>query len=1057
MQKKCFFLVGLFFLLLFQYSTAQETSFFVEKNKKNRDAVDLFEAAKYGAAQKLFGEIIQKASDPEALEIADAYYYSALCAVFLYNQDAEARITEFIKKYPQNSKNSMALFYLANTHYLNKSYEEALKVFQKLDPKELPHDEQMECYFKMGYCHFLKEEFAKAKPHFLEVKLSDSKYANPAQYYYAHVLYAEPDYNSALLEFEQLKEDPNFGEIVPFYITQIYFLQGKTKELLEYAPKVLDKASPKRRLEIVQMIGESYYKEKDYAKALEYFSAYVAESAAPSNEDFYRIGYCYYELGNFKNASEYFAKINPEKTALSQNALFYLGASYVKINKKEAARSAFLEASKMEFDESLTQEALYNYAKLSVEIPNNPYNESIKAFLLYSEKYPKNPHRNEINEILANLYFSVRNYADAMALIEKVTPKTKTVKEATQKIALNRGIELFNGGELEKALALFKTSLENDYNDNLTASALYLKGESYYRLQNYEEAENAFKEFFVSVGGQKSIYYPNACYSMGYALMGQKKYSAASNYFERYVNYKEVAHEKKTVADAYNRMGDCAFITKQFKPAIESYNKSIALNTLDADYAIYQKSLCMGAIGDYKGKIDNLRKLLSDYPQSSYCPAVYFELGNAYLVLDNNAKALENYQTLVKNYPQHVLVKETLLKMGMVEYNRGNDDDALQWMDKVVKNYAGTPEAYDALVAMKNIHVNQNRIDDYFNYVKDISNQAISASEQDSLLYTTAETRYLDGDCESSIKGFENYLKRYPQGFFILNANYYLADCYYRQAKYELALPFYEAVLEMPKSNYTEKSLLNAARINFDIRDYEKALFYFLRLSENSDLATNKNIGKFGTMRCYYRLQNYTQAISSAQKVLAIDKISEEEKDEANYVIAHSAYLSGDTVLSAKAYSDLKKSKNGEYAGEAQYRIAEKYFLAHNYMLAEKSILAITANPTSEYWLAKSFILWAKIYRDKGNLMQAKQTLLSIIENYDGEELVNEASAELSSIEAFEAQQQLEKAEKARKQHEDVETIDLSGAHNTNEVKSEEPTNKETNIQTEEGEQKNEE
>ena len=52
----------------------------------------------------------------------------------------------------------------------------------------------------------------------------------------------------------------------------------------------------------------------------------------------------------------------------------------------------------------------------------------------------------------------------------------------------------------------------------------------------------------------------------------------------------------------------------------------------------------------------------------------------------------------------------------------------------------------------------------------------------------------------------------------------------------------------------------------------------------------------------------------------------------------------------------------------------------------------------SDYWLAKSFILWADIFHARGNNLQAKQTLQSIIDNYDGEELVQVALQKRNAI-----------------------------------------------------------
>ena len=71
----------------------------------------------------------------------------------------------------------------------------------------------------------------------------------------------------------------------------------------------------------------------------------------------------------------------------------------------------------------------------------------------------------------------------------------------------------------------------------------------------------------------------------------------------------------------------------------------------------------------------------------------------------------------------------------------------------------------------------------------------------------------------------------------------------------------------------------------------------------------------------------------------------------------------------------------------------------------------INANPSSEYWLAKTFVLWADIFKSKGNVLQAKQTLQSIVDNYDGdEELIETAKQKLLQL--------TEEQDKTRKENE---------------------------------------
>jgi hypothetical protein len=51
------------------------------------------------------------------------------------------------------------------------------------------------------------------------------------------------------------------------------------------------------------------------------------------------------------------------------------------------------------------------------------------------------------------------------------------------------------------------------------------------------------------------------------------------------------------------------------------------------------------------------------------------------------------------------------------------------------------------------------------------------------------------------------------------------------------------------------------------------------------------------------------------------------------------------------------------------------------------------------YWLVKSFILLADVYAEQDNLFQAKATLQSIVDNYNGDQaLIDEAKRKLQKV-----------------------------------------------------------
>lgn len=986
----------------------------LDRNFANDDlarANDLFAKAKYAPAQQIFDRL---ALNTTAYYCADAQYFAAVCAQQLDNDDAPQRLNQFLALNPQSSRVNMAHFYLGNFYYNRKDYTKAQDQYSQVNGSALDATHRAELDFKQGYCLFQAGLTVQAKKCFAQVVAGKSKYHNAALYYYAHIQYLDGDYELALDNFEKLQRDRAFAKIVPSYIARLYYYLGREDDLLQMAPALLMEEDVVKKNEIRLMVAEVYYNRADYRNALTYYSAAessLASSAAnnqPSlgtpnslactpQDCYYQMGYCYYMTQQYDSAATYLARKTSCVDSVAQNALYTLGDVYVRLGRKDDARSMYLQASKMSFDPRIQEDALFNYAKLSCELRLNPYNESIRSFQDYLQTYPKTPHRTEIQEILASLYMTTRNYKDALTLIEKIPDRNAKLNQAYQNIVINRGLELFNAGNVPEASTYFVKAVQINALPSLTADAYYLNGECQYRQNKPESATHSLDKFLLSSYATQSLYYPQALYTHGYLCMQQQHYGDAITSFRKFLGQSSKVDEHQ-VADANNRLGDCKFVSRSYYEAIPYYDAVIKSGDKDADYATFQKAMSLGALGKYSEKLSLLDHLFSAYPNSQLTPKAVLEVANTYLICDNNEQALRYYNKFVRQYPSNTLVKEALLDMGLIHFNDGQLDEALADFDQLLTRYSGTQEARDALSTVKNIYIAQNRVDEYFSYVKRTAKITISTVEQDSTTYLAAEDRYLEGDLANAATGFEKYLKAFPNGLFVLQAHYYAADAYYSLGRSSQALPHYQAVAAMPNNKFTERALTNGALIAYGQKDYAQALALNNQLIQTSESAAGRLQGRVGALRCQQQLGNDEALCAAADSLLADPKVTPDQADEARILKARSLYGRQRFAEADALYSRLLNSSNGEFSGEAAYCRAEILFNKKQYRAAEAAIESIAANPTSDYWLAKAFILWADIYYARGNNLQAKQTLQSIIDNYDGDDLVNLAIQKRNAI-----------------------------------------------------------
>ena len=77
--------------------------------------------------------------------------------------------------------------------------------------------------------------------------------------------------------------------------------------------------------------------------------------------------------------------------------------------RESEALNAFRNATSLRFNESITEDAFYNYAKLSYEI-GNPFETTSSVLNKYVSSYPDGPHAKEISDLLISSFIQEKTY-----------------------------------------------------------------------------------------------------------------------------------------------------------------------------------------------------------------------------------------------------------------------------------------------------------------------------------------------------------------------------------------------------------------------------------------------------------------------------------------------------------------------------------------------------------------------------------------------------------------------------------------------------------------------
>ncbi|WP_299112294.1 tetratricopeptide repeat protein [uncultured Winogradskyella sp.] len=985
------------FLVFTSLGMAQKSAVYTSDLQDYQKALTLYNNKQYKAAQSLFDDVKDDTNDITIQ--SDCAYYIANCAVRLNQKNADDLITNFVDEYPTSTKRNTAFLDVADYYFNNGKYAYARKWYERVDERSMARAEKERFNFNYGYSLYSTKDEKEATKYLNRV-VNSEEYGSQAKYYIGFLAYQGDDYDTANEYFDQVSDNEKYKEKLSYYQADLNFKLGKFDKAIELANEQLPKSNAAEKSELSKIIGESFFNLGQYEAAIPYLKDYKGKDRKWSNTDYYQLGYAYYKQNDFESAISEFNKIIGGDNSVAQNAYYHLGESYINLDKKQEALNAFRNASQMDYDLKIQEDAWLNYAKISYEI-GNPYQSIPQVLTGYLNQYPESGFKDEVETLLIDSYITSKNYKEALELLKGKNSFEN--KAAYQKVAFFRAVELYNENKYNEALALFKSSLKEPRDPVFVAKATFWKAETEYNLTNYNDALIGFKQFAGLSEASSLVEYENLNYNLAYTYFKLKDYTNASSYFEKFIKTKSSDQLRQN--DAYLRLADGYFVSSNYNDAISAYKKAIKINKIETDYAAFQIAMSEGYLGKGSSKISELKSFISDYPKSALRDDAMYELANSYVKANDTDKAMQTYDRLNSEYSRSAFTSKALLRQGLVYYNGNDNERALSKFKKVATDFPGSGEAVQAVSTVRLIYIDLGRVDEYATWVRTLDYVEVTDVDLDNTTYLAAEKPYLDNDTDKAIRQFNKYLNEFPNGIHSLKAHFYVAQLYYKKDLLENAQPHYKAVVEAPKSEYTEQATVKLCEIYLSNSNWEKAIPVLKGLELEADYPQNVIYAQSNLMNAYYQTEDFAKAESYAEKVLSNANLDNKVKSDAKLTIARSAIKIGNESKAKTAYAEVEKLATGSVAAEALFYNGYFKSKAGDYE-ASNTVIQKLAKDYGSYKLfsAKGLVVMAKNFYALGDAFQATYILESVISNFpDFTEVVNEAQQELNKIKLEEA------------------------------------------------------
>jgi len=1008
-------LIFSFILLTPLFVCAQNTMVKISYDQLFRDGVELLDKEKYAAARSAFEKYVGQGIND--LKTIDAEYYIAFSALNLFNPDAEPLYKHFIAKYPYHAKASLAHFDLATFYYNSKKYEKAIQYFEKVNHENLNEEQQLDANFKLAYSYLNMKAFDKAAPLFNKIKGGKHKYTYAASYYAGYLEFRNGEYDAALTDLKKAEENESYKPLVPYMIVNIYYKKGELDQLISYAGTVTSsKQDIQNADEFYLLTGEAYFRKEDYKKAEENFSKYIQTAKIKANPEIqYRLAYSQFKNAQYEDAAENFKGLAIGNDSISQASAYYLGVSYLQTGKKDFSVTAFDQARKSNLNKEIQKEALFNYGKVNFDLER--YTEAIPALKEFLKTYPGSPRVPEATEILSESLLKTRDYSDAISYIEGLKSRSLRINSTYQIVTFLKGTELLNNNNFQEAIDMFNRSLEYPINKDYVIYANFWKGEALSYLKDYNAAINAYAAVFTN-SKDDNEYYLKARYGIGYAYYNTKQFDKALPHFRAYVDKVKGDKNKQNYNDALLRLADLYYVTKEYEQAIKYYDEAVADKSSDIDYAYYQRGLVKMNLGEVLEAKTNFEAVIKRYPNSLYYDDALFQEGQLELQTGENNDAVKAYSALIGIKPGSPYAPYAYSRRATAYFNLKDYEKAIRDYQYILDNLPTHEESQNALKGIQEALAAAGREEEFPAILAKFKEYNPDNKESASLTvleFENAKALYNNQKYPQAIQSFLTFISGNPDNPNVKEAQYYMAESYYRQNELTSAIEYYKKVIEDRSSSYYNKSIQRLADLSLLNKDYQTAKNYYLILLTQARGKKDRSIANVGLVDAYYNTQKYDSALYYTSEILKQGNSTLDAESKAMLYQGKIAMAKGENDKAVDHFIQTINAAKDVNAAEAQYLIAKIQYNDKKYKQSLETLYDLNNNfSIYDDWLGRSFLLIAENFVALNELFQAKATLKSIIEKSPHKETKEKAKVRLSELESKEKEKETEKVEKGQ-------------------------------------------
>lgn len=318
-------------------------------------------------------------------------------------------------------------------------------------------------------------------------------------------------------------------------------------------------------------------------------------------------------------------------------------------------------------------------------------------------------------------------------------------------------------------------------------------------------------------------------------------------------------------AEEYYNLGVIHYNNKEFKEAIDCFNKAIELNP-DSSETYYKLGSTYYEMQEFDEAINFLEMAIELNPDSS---KAHYGLGSTHYEKQEFYEAINCLEEAIKlnsNYP------EAYYKLGSIYYDNGKFDEAINYLKEAIKLKPVFPGAYNGVGV---IYAKNRKFDEAVNYlliaIKQRPNYPKAYNNLGLVYYENGQRKFFNktSDFNNAIESFREVLKLRPND---PNTQMYISSCYLEMRKWNEAIDNAQKALSNESNSKAELYYI-LGKVNFMQKNYAPSIDFYKKAIECSIEKFKVEEKNLSVKYPYKDLAEITSTLNDAYKKQNIDNL----------------------------------------------------------------------------------------------------------------------------------------------------------------------------------------